>query len=109
ILATLSRTAFLAFLLASICMFGSAAAGAFLSMKVSKKTIMTSAALVMLLAGMFVAFFTSDFLYDRILWRFVGGVNVQSDTSFQARLNNWRESYEVIQTVPILGAGPLRR
>lgn len=109
IFATLSRTAMLAFLVGAGCMLAGATYKTLKRKRISKRSFLMSGLLISSMIGVFVIFLSSDFLYKRIAWRFVGGVEVHADTSFQARLNNWQESYDVILEVPLLGAGPLRR
>lgn len=50
-------------------------------------------------------------LYHNIGWRFARIANLSEETSFQARLSNWQENIEIINSEnnSLFGVGPLRR
>lgn len=50
-----------------------------------------------------------EYVYDKFTWRFESGVNFSDDNSFNARINNWEESLDILSEAPFFGAGPLRR
>ncbi len=48
-------------------------------------------------------------VYDNYTWRFIKVFDIESDSSFSARLDNWSENISIIEDHPILGVGPLSR
>lgn len=55
----------------------------------------------------FVVYYTS-FVND-IFWRFARLSNLSEDTSWQSRILNWKENFNLFKESPLLGVGPLRR
>lgn len=45
-------------------------------------------------------------LPNELTWRLLQGLNISTDTSFQLRLQNWKEHIEVFKMSPIFGVGP---
>lgn len=48
-------------------------------------------------------------VYDSYTWRFIRVFDIENDSSFSARLDNWSENISIIENHPILGVGPLSR
>lgn len=48
-------------------------------------------------------------VFDAVTWRFVRALDLGSDTSWMARIDNWSENLELFWLNPIIGVGPLRR
>lgn len=46
---------------------------------------------------------------DTIFWRFARLSNLESDTSWQARILHWQENLNLFKESPFIGVGPLRR
>lgn len=52
---------------------------------------------------------TSEFVYEKFLWRFERGLALSEDTSFGERLHNWNENIAIIEKNFLVGVGPLSR
>lgn len=68
----------------------------------------------LLLLGSFTAVAASSLLflppiYDAATWRFVRILDMGSDSSWVARVENWSENLALFQLSPFVGVGPLRR
>ena len=49
-----------------------------------------------------------NYLPEELTWRLKRGLNLESDSSFQARLRNWGEHIEYFKSSPIFGLGPAK-
>lgn len=102
-LLTLSRTALAALLVSILAIFS----WRFL-LSLTKKRIgvgFLKGGVIFSLLAFFVL--NSDFFHQEVLWRFSRGIDLATDTSFNARIRNWVEAYNIFIDVPIVGAGPL--
>lgn len=57
-------------------------------------------------AVMIIAFFT--IVPEELTWRLIRGLNLSSDSSFQARLTNWVEHIDYFKMSPVFGLGPAK-
>ncbi|MCJ1908284.1 O-antigen ligase family protein [Planococcus ruber] len=51
----------------------------------------------------------NEVLYEKFFWRFTRVGELENDTSWVARINNWDENLQIIKDNFIIGVGPLRR
>lgn len=49
-----------------------------------------------------------NYLPEELTWRLMRGINIQTDSSFQARLRNWREHIDYFKSSPLFGLGPAK-
>ncbi|WP_031514123.1 O-antigen ligase family protein [Desulfofalx alkaliphila] len=49
-----------------------------------------------------------NFLPQELTWRLMRGINIGTDSSFQARLSNWEEHIVHFKSSPIFGLGPAK-
>lgn len=73
----------------------------------SRVSILLFSAGVVLLSGYFII--SSEYVYERFLWRFESGVRLSEDASFGERVHNWSENIEYIKKNYLIGVGPLSR
>lgn len=55
-----------------------------------------------------IVFIIFNYLPEELTWRLMSGINIKSDSSFQARISNWEEHINYFKSSPLFGLGPAK-